>query len=734
LCSSCICFLCPKVAPTLSLHPISSTSRLGLICLTFGPGAFLLRSIGVGEEVSRRFGIAYCVCKHHTIQKMPHRPDPPTPSYPPGRSDPHQQQHPRTHVASPITHRPSMHPSEQPALVGYHQHQHHLHQQQPRMPYPYGSPGARVGYPMHPMWHHPAEMHYHMDHYSAQHQHLHQHQQHVHAAHLGQAVHVTREHPQQQSQGQKRDSPDSCTQELTRTNAQTPTRCQSEEEVAASALMMAASASVSSESTIQPALAGRRPESVPFKKRKKHLDFMRRNGGEIAMTQLVGQTPAMPCQISPVSNTSCNDQQHGHDTSPAQALIVQTSSSCQMDSYDAKDGQALTDSAKIGDTADIMAISPQVDMPSHPVILDFPSVLHTVLTHNVLQWLHHGKAWKIVRWDGLRREILPRYFSQLCHIDEDGRGTGSIDGFLWHVRAWGFCEITDGPDVGAYTHEYFVRDDPQLCRKMKFSTESESHLSNAEIQRSLQTPHNLLRVPSLAASRSDGGSRESSSAGGTQTISPEKRPSWTNHSKLDADTSKLFVASHGANYSRGSPSMWRPYMGHHPEDSHNLMRHYPPPASPTIMVACPPPYDSRYPFRPHADNLMRPPHHSPQVHSGHMRGAPGSTHQMLDSSSNQVGSYPVSMRGKGSRGVRPAPSRAPPPIDISADSLPTDLETPAEDDTVLLLKTGLPPKALGPKRQISNSEGSQIAMAILRKTKMKLPVSRNKASSSDPVN
>lgn len=130
-----------------------------------------------------------------------------------------------------------------------------------------------------------------------------------------------------------------------------------------------------------------------------------------------------------------------------------------MDSYDAKDSQALTDSAKIRDTADIIAITPaQGDARNNTVIFDFPSILHSSLAHGALQWLSHGRAWKIVRWDGLRREILPRYFPQLCHNDEDGHGSGSIDAFLWHVRAWGFSEIKDGPDVGAYCHvvSYFI--------------------------------------------------------------------------------------------------------------------------------------------------------------------------------------------------------------------------------------------------------------------------------------
>lgn len=80
------------------------------------------------------------------------------------------------------------------------------------------------------------------------------------------------------------------------------------------------------------------------------------------------------------------------------------------------------------------------------VVPHFPSVLHMLLTASkdgVLEWLEHGKAWRIVRWEALRRAILPHFFPQLQ----------SMDAFLAHISAWGFREVTEGPDVGAYTNE-----------------------------------------------------------------------------------------------------------------------------------------------------------------------------------------------------------------------------------------------------------------------------------------
>jgi hypothetical protein len=137
-------------------------------------------------------------------------------------------------------------------------------------------------------------------------------------------------------------------------------------------------------------------EGVPLKKRKKMTDILR---------------GSPPCHVSPMSHASKTDVSSPHS-------------------------QASQD--KPGWQAHIPA---------------FVSVLHTVLTESdfagkVVQWLPHGKAWKIVLWDALRRQVLPMYFPQL----QDTPSSGSIDAFLWHLQAWGFAEINEGPDAGAYTH------------------------------------------------------------------------------------------------------------------------------------------------------------------------------------------------------------------------------------------------------------------------------------------
>lgn len=211
-----------------------------------------------------------------------------------------------------------------------------------------------------------------------------------------------------------------------------------DEKAAASALLLAAGGankSVSAESTPS--------SSAPLKKRKKHLDVLRRNRGNETL-----------CQVSPVSSDSVASQ----PVSDA-SLITQSSTRTPPATAegDWKDGeaQALTTSSKIVDAAEISVAAPphQVEVPHHATVPEFPTILHEVLTHSewagsVIQWLTHGQAWRVVRWDALRRQVMPAHFPQLCQDDEEAKG--SIDAFLWNVRAWGFEEIKDGPDAGAY--------------------------------------------------------------------------------------------------------------------------------------------------------------------------------------------------------------------------------------------------------------------------------------------
>jgi hypothetical protein len=223
-----------------------------------------------------------------------------------------------------------------------------------------------------------------------------------------------------------------------------------------------------------------RDEPERKKRKQAAAGIMRKKSNDASMASHV--SPYSQSSATADTDTDSPKSVHTNNHAAADAATTATTTPVQdrrhhqgaspSSSYDLKDGQALHDSAKINDPKDIAALptaqnSPTAIPPSHVEIPHFSSVLHAVLTESefagkVLLWLPHGQAWRIVRWDALRRQVLPKYFAQLNEDsspsgggglkDSSSGASGSIDAFLWHLSAWGFKEINDGPDAGAYSH------------------------------------------------------------------------------------------------------------------------------------------------------------------------------------------------------------------------------------------------------------------------------------------
>ena len=176
------------------------------------------------------------------------------------------------------------------------------------------------------------------------------------------------------------------------------------------------------------------------KKRKKHLDVLRRNRCWLPTQRGDAPSERLPSPVSSVESLH-NDIQSEVAASTTPTAHPSRSECCDQ-RYEAP------------------SISPQAvqsETSQHPAVSNFPNVLHIVLSQldgdcSVLQWLQTGDAWRVVRWDALRRVVMPKYFPELCQEEDDGSNGGSIDAFLWNVRAWGFVEVKDGPDAGAYAH------------------------------------------------------------------------------------------------------------------------------------------------------------------------------------------------------------------------------------------------------------------------------------------
>ena len=68
----------------------------------------------------------------------------------------------------------------------------------------------------------------------------------------------------------------------------------------------------------------------------------------------------------------------------------------------------------------------------------------------------NGRAFAIHKPDKFFKEIVPLYFRQ-----------SRLSSFKRQLNLYGFELINTGPSRGGYFHELFVKDRPELCRRMR---------------------------------------------------------------------------------------------------------------------------------------------------------------------------------------------------------------------------------------------------------------------------
>ena len=97
----------------------------------------------------------------------------------------------------------------------------------------------------------------------------------------------------------------------------------------------------------------------------------------------------------------------------------------------------------------------------------FLSRLHALLTNyaeekdrdgvilKAMEWLPHGKGFRVLRWDVLSEKVLPRYFSEWDGPNALNKHdcNGWIHLFRGILKECGFEEVKHGKEFGSYRHE-----------------------------------------------------------------------------------------------------------------------------------------------------------------------------------------------------------------------------------------------------------------------------------------
>ena len=164
--------------------------------------------------------------------------------------------------------------------------------------------------------------------------------------------------------------------------------------------------------------SSRKLESLPFKKRRYNYEGETENSST--------KNSFEDCKIAKEKIASPTNQKTGY---------------LYIDRANEKDDDPLTPLTPFGSTP------------------NFPAKMYAILANTTfnssVEWLPHGRSWRILNQKSFEQSILPTFF-----------GHFKFASFLRQAHGWGFLRIQVGPDKDSFFHEYFLRGLPHLCKKL----------------------------------------------------------------------------------------------------------------------------------------------------------------------------------------------------------------------------------------------------------------------------
>mmetsp|Transcript_34012 Transcript_34012/g.71546 ORF Transcript_34012/g.71546 Transcript_34012/m.71546 type:complete len:279 (-) Transcript_34012:1234-2070(-) len=119
----------------------------------------------------------------------------------------------------------------------------------------------------------------------------------------------------------------------------------------------------------------------------------------------------------------------------------------------------------------------------------FPEILMDILSNpnytSIASWLPHGKSFVIYNSNKFSTEILPKYFRRVI-----------FRSFVRKLNRWGFRTVkrsVSGFD-STFEHKYFIRDQPELCVKMRCKSAPVSKIVST--RPNMETTNKVVITPS----------------------------------------------------------------------------------------------------------------------------------------------------------------------------------------------------------------------------------------------